>query len=161
MQKMKGLIFLIIVTICLSANYSFSQEKDAVNKFRPIGLKNDQVFVNYFKKFKLLVKNEDKIGLAKLMDNSYFTLHLTLDKKNGKNYETKNIRIKNRKDFIKYYSRIFNARMKIVIEHKNIDDLHINYMGVRLHRGQFWWYYDEKNNSIRTLSIANCNYIFP
>lgn len=62
-------VFLLGSYIC-SAQSKIDKE-EYVNKYSPIDLKKDGWFVNYYNRFKLLVKNSDAVGLSKLSENSY------------------------------------------------------------------------------------------
>lgn len=145
---------------CLTCIHAFGQ-KDTTNKFRAIGLKNDKVFIEYFKNFKKIIENNDKNAIEKLFVNSYPTINVTIDKPNGKKHETLKLEIKNQNDFYKFYNKVFDKRMRSLIARQNINNLTINYMGVMLDSGQIWWRYDTKTGTIKIASINNIDAIFP
>lgn len=123
-------------------------------------LQNDKTFVEYFQTFKLLVKNNDKHGLSKLMKNSYSNLHVSLDRLEGKKGETIYLSITNESDFLRYYPRLFDERMRKIIAKQEIKDLKLMERGIMLGRGQIWWRYYAKEKKISTSLITNENIIF-
>lgn len=147
---------LILNAITISICYGQENQEENVNSYKPIDLKQDQFFVRYFKNFKNLVKNNDSKGLAKLFDNSYPKLLVVFDDKGAKPDNRKQIFIKNRGEFIQYYSRIFNKRTRALIASTLIEDLELMEGGIRLGTGQVWWYYYLKKKEIKVASLESC-----
>lgn len=157
MKKYYYRSFLIIfLSIVINASYA---QKLVSNTLHIEGLKDDRTFFEYFEKFKLLVKNNDKYGLEKLASKSYspYSINGSLDI----NKKIFRFEINNRKDFLKYYPKLFDKRMRDIIAKQDIKDLKIKDDRICLYRGQIWWNYDNKRNVIWISSIANYNLISP
>ncbi len=131
-----------------------------VNKFMPIDLKNDKIFVDYFNRFKLLIKNNDRLGLAQFMKVSYPNLHISFDKIGGKKGEQTYHTVRTERDFVNFYPKLFDSRMRKLIAKQEVKDLQLMVDGIMLARGQVWWKYYYKDKRILTSSIANQNIIF-
>lgn len=160
---MSKLIILIRVFITLGLlQFGFIHTYAQIQKegrFIAVGIKNDQDFIAYFNNFKKLVNDNDSVGLEKIMRSSYPHLIFKRDRPDS-DYTGIVVRIKNKTLFFKYYSRMFNTRMRKMISQQEIKDLSITHIGVMLGNGQVWWGYEKKKNIIFTASISNRNAIF-
>lgn len=158
---MLGGTMIMLFSMFFNFNLAFAQDASFHDHQIDL-LKKNKLFSDYFHKFKILVKNDDKIGLAKFLDSSYrYELWGTLDKQGGKLYEKTSFKIRNRKDFIRYYPRLFDRRMRNTISKKELKDFIINQNGFGLYRGQVWFQYSKEKKIVFISSINNNSYIFP
>jgi len=146
--------FIFQISTCIA-------QTEIVGKYNPIDLRKDRLFSSYFTKFKYLVKKQDKNALAKLFFNSYPNLLVVLDKGNDNKNQIIQVKIKNKSDFLYYYPRIFDKRMRDVIGTYDVKDLSLMEGGISLDRGQVWWLYNNKTKVIKVSYLANTDANFP
>jgi len=107
-----------------------SQQQE--NKFEIIGMDNDRVFIDYFKKLKQAIKKGDSVFVSQHIDYPIQVDlggpdHLTIDRK---------------EDLFEHYSQIFDHDFKLAVLSQTLDSVHVNAQAIMLPRDMIIFKYE-------------------
>lgn len=96
-------------------------------RYLEAGIEDDHQFERWFKKFQEFVghENRDKIG-----DLIYYPVDVRINHKE--------VRIKNKREFLYRYSEMFTKEVKDIIKNQTIRGLNVSDKGVMVGNGEVW-----------------------
>ncbi|ANS74685.1 hypothetical protein AWM70_08865 [Paenibacillus yonginensis] len=115
-----------------------------INPYEVAGIKDPAAFTAYFAKLQKAVKDNKPEQVAELI--SY---PMNLNKNN------KTFLIYSKKDFVNKYDRIFTSAVRANLLAQQVDQLFVNYQGVRVGEGDLW--IGERSHKLGVISVNVIN----
>jgi len=104
-------------------------------------LKDATRAVAFFERLRTAVGRDDRNAVAEMV---HFPLRV-----NGK------YRVKNRKEFLRFYARVFDPNVRKAIEWQRAECLFGNWQGFTIEGGYVWFEYTLKDSNFKVIAVNN------